>query len=145
MTIAPEITSPRNCSDFLIMVDTYISTKITVAEGHAAQFSSQSNLSIHIKDSFESYMIPCLLGVRKVIEQTAEILMDGKLKGESYDARHAYALVASFLETKNMDLEKIKKGLTNPIEIAGVELIQGIHIDTIKEIKPMINKQLKNT
>ncbi|MEA5603725.1 hypothetical protein [Nostoc sp. UHCC 0252] len=142
MTVAPEITSIRNCSDFLIMVDIHISAKITVAKGHAAQFSSQSNLSAHIKDSLENYMIPCLLWVRGVIEQTAEILRDGQLKGESYDARHAYALVASFLETKNMDLEKIKEGITEPAVIAGMGLIQGIYIDIIEEMKPMTNKQL---
>lgn len=97
MTVAPEITSLRNCSDFLIIVDMYIEAKITVAKEHAAQFTSQNDLSIHIKDSFERFMIPCLLEVRKMIEQASEILKDEKVKEESNNAGYAYAILTYFL------------------------------------------------
>ncbi len=136
MTQTPGMTSLRTTSDFLIIADMHVLNKITAAKEHGSSFTSETNLSISIKDSFERFIIPCLLGIRKTIEQASEIS-----KEKNYDAKEAHDLLIFGIFTKSVQLQELKEKSIDPIVVAGLSLSQGICADVMEEIGPFIYKR----
>lgn len=125
----------KTTSEFLTVADIYIRVKITKAEEAASQFTSQNDYYISLKKSYTSYIIPCLLGIRKFIE---EVLEESNIK--NYDAKEAFDLLIFKIEQKHIQIEALKQNSTDPIVMAGLSLVQGVYKDVIEEIEPILHK-----
>ncbi|WP_066377956.1 hypothetical protein [Anabaena sp. CA = ATCC 33047] len=125
--------SLRNTSDFLTIVDLYIQVKITKSEEAALQFTSENDVSIALKESYTLYIIPCLIGIRKSIE---EVLKESR--ANKYNAKEAFNRLISIIKQEINQIENLKQKCADPIMLAGLSLRQGICADVIEEIEPML-------
>ena len=135
MTVAPERTSLRSSSDFLIIVDIHIFNKMVLAEEYASNFTSQNDLSISIKDSYKRFIIPCLLGIRKLVEENSKIS-----KEKNYDAKETHDSLIFDIFRKSVQIQELKEKSIDPVLMAELCLIQGVYADVMEEIGHLLYK-----
>jgi hypothetical protein len=123
----------RTTNDFLTIVDLHIRIKITKSEEAASQFTSQNDVSIALKESYTLYIIPCLIGIRKSIEEVIK-----ESNGNNYNAKEAFSSLIFIINKEINQIEILKQKCVDPIILAGLNLRQGICADVIEEIEPML-------
>jgi hypothetical protein len=123
----------RTTNDFLTIVDLHIRIKITKSEEAASQFTSQNDVSIALKESYTLYIIPCLIGIRKSIEEVIK-----ESNGNNYNAKEAFSSLIFIINKEINQIEILKQKCVDPIMLAGLNLRQGICADVIEEIEPML-------
>jgi hypothetical protein len=126
--------SQKTPDEFLEMVDFYIQAKIKKAEEAASHFTSQHDVSIELKKSYTSFIIPCLIGARNDIK---EVLKEPEVN--NHNAEGAFSLLIYCIYKRSIKAETLKENCTDPIILAGLNLIQGVCADLMQEIKELLN------
>ncbi|WP_373529180.1 hypothetical protein [Nostoc sp.] len=123
--------------EFLQMIDLYIQAKVTKAEEIASQFTSQNDVSIELKKSYTSFIIPCMIGARNDIK---EVLKESEVN--NHNAGEAFGILIYYITRRSMRMGDLKENCTDPIILAGLNLVQGVSVDLISEISALAQTTL---